>query len=569
MQNIDRLCLGCMNDNGGEEICSICGWNAGNQNPSDKLPLKFCLYERYYIGKVLRQNGEGVTYLAWDNVENTAVNIKEYFPKGIALRNPDKTVAMEAGKEFLFNEGLIDFIEINRKLIGLEYPSLVATYSVFEQNGTVYAATAAASGITLQSFLERNGGYLKWEQARPLFLPLIDTVKGLHENGIIHGGISPESITVGRDGKLRLTSIYIPRLRFAKDQSAAELYSGYAACEQYGEEGLRVGAYTDVYGLSATLFRTLIGVAPPSADERMSNDTLSIPSHFADELPRQVLVAIANGIQVFPKNRTESIDIFKNELVYGETKENARRAEAEKRAEEKKLKAKNAQKNNSSLKYGVIAAACTAALFAVVGAILCLTVFRDDIFGTASVDSEASEIVSMPSIDQIGDYDSDAVESVMLYKVPDLLGKYYSQIDGNEEYERFKIVIKNKEYSTKHPRGTICSQSVKAGTEVADETEITVSISLGPKEVKVADVLGKTKQEAIIELLKQGFLYENIEIVDKYDTDSKPGVVLEQSPSYGESVNAEIVVRIYINSYEGEQIETSSNSANGLNSATE
>ena len=47
-------------------------------------------------------------------------------------------------------------------------------------------------------------------------------------------------------------------------------------------------------------------------------------------------------------------------------------------------------------------------------------------------------------------------------------------------------------------------------------------------------------------------MYENIKILEKYDEDSEPGVVLEQSPEYGEKVSTDVAVEIYINSYEGD-----------------
>ena len=556
MMNIDRLCPGCMNDNGGEKICSICGYDMSTKNEKDFLPVKFLLSERYSIGKVLSSNLEGVNYIAWDNSAETAVNVKEYFPKGISARNPDMTVSVISGNEFAFNEGLIDFMEINTKLIASELPSVIPVTTVFEENGTVYAVSPIVSGITLQRFLERNGGSLRWEQARPLFLPLIDTVKGIHELGILHGGISPETILVGRDGKMRLTGFCVPRLRKASGESAAELYSGYAAAEQYGKLDAAVEAQADVYALSATLFRVLIGAVPPSAEKRISSDSLTIPARFADELPRQVLVAIANGMQIMPADRTDSIDTFRNELVYGETKENIRRA-ANNRAAEQKAKQNSkqpAKSKGSSMRYAAISASITAALFLVVGIVLCLTVFKDDIFGKELAPLNTSEDISMPDIASIGDVDSDAVESVILYEVPELSGQYYHQVIDNEEYERFKFSIKGKAFSDKYERGMICKQSVKAGTEVENETEIELTISLGPKEIKIANVVGFDEMSAKMELLKQGFLYENIEVVEKYDSEAEPAIVLEQSPKYGEKVNTETVVRIYVNSYKGDDV---------------
>lgn len=558
MLNTDRLCPGCMNDNGGEQICSICGYDMSSKNGRECLPVKFLLSERYIIGKKISHNTEGIVYLAWDNATDSAVNIKEYYPKDIAVRNPDRTVSVVAGNEFSFNEGLIDFMEINKKLIATELPSVVPVQSVFEENGTVYAVTPVISGITLQSFLDKNGGILRWEQARPLFLPLIDTIKGLHDIGIIHGGISPETVIVGRDGKVRLTGICILRLRRATTDSPAELYSGYAATEQYGKIEATVDEYTDVYALSALLFRVLIGVIPPSAESRLLNDNLSIPAKFADELPRQVLVAIANGMQVNPRNRTDDIDTFRNELVYGETKENIRRASGSKVAQQKAssaapTKEKTTKSKSKSVKYAAVSAGITAAIFLAVGLVL-VVVFWDSLFPKNDTTYNESDEVSLPVVDELGDVDEDAVESIILYEVPDFAGKYYYQVIENEDYERFKFSIKDsKEYSDKYERGMICAQSVAPGTNVVNETEIQFTISLGPKEITVANVVGLDEMSAKMELLKQGFLYDNIEVVEKYDEESEPGMVIEQTPEHKEKVNTETVIRIYVNSYEGEE----------------
>ncbi len=551
----DRMCPGCMNDAGGEKICSICGYDMSSQNESFCLPVKFTLSERYVIGKVLSVGTEGITYIAWDNASDKAVHIKEYYPKGISVRNPDKTVSVISGSEFSFNEGLLDFLEINKSLIATELQAIIPVLTVFEENGTVYSVSPIISGITLQRFLDKNGGSLRWEQVRPLFLPLIDTIKGLHENNILHGGISPETIMVGRDGKLRLSGICIPRLRMASSDSPAELYSGYSAVEQYGKTEGALCQASDVYALSATLFRVLIGTVPPSAELRLQQDTLSIPSRFADELPRQVLVAIANGMQLDLQKRTTSIDSFRNELVYGETPENLRRAANTRAAEKKAKEAKAApKKQGSGVKYAAISAGITGALFLVVAIVLCI-VFRETLFGSNEPIFNNSETVSIPQVDSVGDVDPNVTESVVLYQVPDVTGKFWHQLADEENYDRFKFKIKEvKEYSDKFERGMICAQSVKAGEEVKYETEIVVTISLGSKDIAVANVVGIDEQSAKLELLKQGFLYSNIEVVEKYDVEAEPGMVLEQKPAYGETVTAEDVIRIYVNSYKGDDL---------------
>ena len=565
MLNTDRLCPGCMTDNGGEFPCPVCGFDPSKPQPNEVLPLRHTLNDRYMVGRALSSNGEGITYIGWDSNTDTAVHICEYFPRGTAIRNPDRTVTMAPDRKFIFNEGLMEFIELGKKLINGEFPAIVPVLSIFEENGTAYKITAVIQSISLEDFLVRNGGSLKWEQARPLFLPLIDTLAALHSAGIIVGGLSPYTIIVGRDGKLRISRIAIRKLRDSASGLEAELFNGYSAAEQYSVPELQISEATDIYALSATLFRVLIGTAPPEAVSRLENDGLSIPARFADELPRQVLVSLANGIQVMPTKRTATVETFKNELVYGETAEQER-INSVNRAPAATVSAgnKKKKKKSSGAKYAIISSLCTAFVFLIIaGAVL--FIFRDKIFPKDDIPLNTTSDFATPSDGpQIGDYDSEVVDSVKLYEVPDLLGKYYSQIEDNEEYNKFKLVIQGKAYSDKYPRGAICAQSISAGTGVAKDTTVQLTISLGPKDFKIANVIGFTKDEAIIELLKQGFLYENIIVEESYNSSKQPGVVLEQSPESPNKVNAETVVRIYINTYTGEEDEDSSSDDSSL-----
>ncbi len=569
MMDPERICPSCMGDNAGERICPLCGFDGDNKNPPEALAVKTVLLNRFFVGKAVSRDSEGVTYIGYDGQTESRVDIKEYYPAAVAIRNSNGSVSCVQESKFSYNEGLMEFLEINRTLSEEKLAATASVVAVFEENGTAYAVTERVSGITLAQFLEKNGNTLKWEQARPLFLPLVDTLIALQQKRIYVLGIAPQTVIVGRDARLRLSSICVRSSRSVANDVKPSLFDGYSALEQYGYEGLNIGAYTDVYGLSATLFRTLIGMVPPTATERVENDGMTIPARFADELPRQVLVALANGLQVMPEGRTASVEIFKNELVYGEAQENARKAalarKAARQAElEKEVSSdsrreetlrKQAEKQEkkerptSPAKYAVISAACTAGFFLVIALILCLTVFRAAIFKTSTTTSE-SEPNKMPSVASIGDVDADADKALTkLYHVPSFVGKYYSQISTDDEYENLEFVITGKQYSDKVARGAIVSQSVAAESDVVKGTTVELVISLGPKEIKIANVVGQTKEEAVLELLKQGFIYENITIEEKYDSTKKSGVVLSQTPKYGASVNTEIAITVYINSY--------------------
>ena len=558
MINIDRLCLGCMNDNGGERVCPICSYEAGTNNDEYCLPVKFIMRDRYLVGKKIAENGAEITYIGWDKANDTIVNIREYFPSNCAHRNPDKTVSMVNGEEYTFNEGLMEFAEINRFVMNSNALSLMQVIDVFEENGTIYAIENAVSSITLESFLEKNGGTLKWEQARALFLPLLDTAKAMNDAGFIHRAISTDTVLIGRDGKLRLSGYTVRAARMSGSKLEAKLYSGYAAVEQYGFEGMSDGKYTDVYGLCATIFRVLIGVVPPNANVRLQNDAMSIPARFAEELPRHVLSALANGLQVLSNNRTKDIEVLKNELVYGEVQSaNQKKTRnvssvQSKSSPDKDISSKSdkPKKKSSGSKYLVISMLVTALVFIVIAFVLWFTLFRGGPSDkNASSSSSKQSSVEAPVVESIGTVDSGAEVTAVEYPVDSFTGKSFLQVTEDKKYEMFDFVVVSKTYS-KVEKGKICSQSLAAGSKAVRDTKIELVISLGPQEVKIADLKNLSELEAKIELLKQGFLYENIEVLEKYDEDEETGVVLSQEPKYGTAVSTETKVIIYINSYE-------------------
>ena len=559
MINTERLCMSCMNDNSGEEICPVCGFDSSNQkNPEEALPLKSMLNDRYIVGKVISSNGEGINYIGFDSLKNIVVTIKEYFPIGIAHRNPDKTVSIVKGNEYPFNEGLLDFMEINQKISKQTFASLIPILDVFEENGTAFAISQNIAGITLRDFLARNGGTLKWEQARALFLPLIDTVKGMNDLGMIHRGISVDTIIVGRDGKLRISDYAVKKLRVPNSEFELQLVDGFSAVEQYSNEYGSTNICTDVYGFACTLFNVLIGTTVPKATLRLEDGAMAIPAKFAEELPRHVLAALANALQVKPQDRTKNMEIFKNELVYGEIEETV--TKVSKKTQEADLieqKAAKKKQSRSNAKYAVISAVCTALVFLAIAAVLVLTVFKDDFFGTESQPTNNDSSTEAPVVDSIGTVDSGVEETAKLYTVPDLCGGYYSDILEVEDYEVFKMVVIDKAFSDKYPVGTICKQSVEPKSQVEKDAVIELTISLGPKEISIANVKGLDEQTAKLELLKQGFLYNNIEVLEKYDQESAPGVILDQEPKAGTMVNTEINVKIYINTFDGEEQQES------------
>ena len=207
------------------------------------------------------------------------------------------------------------FLELWRKLMRLMgLSALISVTDVVEDNGTAYAIYEYTDAVPLRKYLlSTSTGYIPWERARQMFMPALSALGTLHSAGIIHRGLSPQTILVTPDGKLKISGFSIWQARTARGDLNPELFPGYAAIEQYGFEGQQ-GAWTDIYAFAAVLYRALIGTDPIVATTRVTNDRLMIPSKFAEQLPAYVINALINALQILPEDRTRSVEQFRAEL---------------------------------------------------------------------------------------------------------------------------------------------------------------------------------------------------------------------------------------------------------------
>jgi len=271
---------------------------------------------RFGIGRAVEQNGDGITYLAFDEQARAFVYIREFYPAAIAIREHGQLaqIVMQ-GCETVWQDCAQNFMELWRKLQRMRgLSALLSVTDVFEENGTIYAVYEYMESMTFRDFLLRGKhGYIPWERARALLMPVLSTLGNLHQQGIIHRGIAPSTLYFGADGKVRIGGFGIWQARTAHGDLTAELLDGYAALEQYGLED-KQGAWTDIYAFAAVLFRSLIGSNPDDAVSRRHNDRVMVPAQFAERIPPYVINALINAMQVFPEERTRTVEQFRAEL---------------------------------------------------------------------------------------------------------------------------------------------------------------------------------------------------------------------------------------------------------------
>ena len=281
-----RRCMRCMHELAAEQkFCPECGRPYGSVN-TESFALKpgTILDGKYLVGEMLGQGGFGITYIGFDLLLEQKVAIKEYFPMStgmVSRENRSMVVWSTAmmGKTGT-QKGFDSFLKEARKMAKLGgIPGVVGVKSVFIQNETAYIVMDFIEGETLLKKLQREGP-MPFDTCLSLLTPIIQALAEVHEHGIIHRDISPDNIMVRPDGRLILLD-----LGAAKDldiqgrdgnvqSSQMVAKQGFSPIEQY-QRNASIGPWTDVYAMAATIYYCCTGILPPTAVDRIVDDTLT------------------------------------------------------------------------------------------------------------------------------------------------------------------------------------------------------------------------------------------------------------------------------------------------------
>lgn len=312
-----NLCMGCMGELEQERICPNCGFSASSVQEAPYLALGTVMGNRYLVGKVLEHNGEGATYIGYDLEKGITVNIREFLPEVLISRNAvTSEISVLDGCELVFSDCFQSFLELWRKLARMRgLSALICVIDIVEDYGTAYAVYEAVNEyLTLREYLlDMPTGYIGWEQARQMFMPVLSTLGTLHSAGIIHRGISPNTLLVTKDGKMIISGFSTGNVRSTGGDLPVQIFSGYAPIEQYGFSGQQ-GPWTDVYAFAATLYRSLVGSTPVEATSRVTNDKLMIPAKSAELLPAYVINGLVKALKIQPEDRTRSVEAMRNDF---------------------------------------------------------------------------------------------------------------------------------------------------------------------------------------------------------------------------------------------------------------
>ena len=514
-------CLGCMTEHETQyELCPFCAYKVGTPTESTlHIQPGTMLVGRFLVGKVIGYGGFGVTYIGWDDILQQRVAIKEYLPSEFATRAVGQThiTVFGGNKAQQFADGMSKFIEEAKRLAQFQSEDgIVRVYDSFEANNTAYIIMEYLDGETLTAYLGREGK-ISVDKAIELLTPVIRSLESVHKADIIHRDIAPDNIIITKDGQVKL--IDFGAARYATTSHSRSLTvvikPGYSPEEQYRSRGDQ-GPHTDIYALSAVLYRMVTGETPPDALERRAyfenkKKDILVPPAKNCKIDKSKENAILNALNVRIEDRTSSAETFLAQLT----------SETPVKRVIGKIKAIDLMKWPLWAK--IVIPACgmiVAILFA-----LLLTGkigLADNLITTLTLGENMTR-----------------VPSVINYSV----GVAQEKLDGQE----LVPIIGGRETSETIPANMVLRQSVTAGEVIEKNSSVELFISATSEPVvedgKMPDISYYSEAEAADMLRQLGAI---VTVEQEYSSDIAEGLVIRGSIGMGEPLAEGAEVTLYI-----------------------
>ena len=539
-------CYGCFEElNNDLNVCPYCGYVVGTKaEEAIFMEPGTRLRDRYTIGRTIGFGGFGVTYIAWDDVFAQKVAIKEYLPGEFSTRVPGQSQVkvFNGEKTQQFHDGMKQFVDEAKRLAKFQNENgIVKIFDSFEKNNTAYIVMEYLEGWTLTEFIKSNG-VINEDTAVEMLMPVMESLKKVHEVGLLHRDIAPDNIFLTKEGEVKL--IDFGAARFATTSHSRSLTviikPGFSPEEQYRSRGDQ-GSHTDVYALAATLYKMMTGQTPPDALERRamyetkSRDLLDSPRRLNKNISRVREVALLNALNVRIEDRTPDIDSFLKELS----------AETPVKRRYGKLKKIDIYRWPKWVKGSVAAAFAVVLLF---GGLLATGVIHFDSVFASTVEVPEGMVI-VPYVE--GMKSDKAIRKI---EKAGLVATTAGNIES-EYVEAGKIVLQSPDGERFAEVGSKVGLTISSGkpevNEVVDEQS---------DEITMPYVIWDAKDTAIEKLKAAGF--PDPEIEEAYDAVVANGQVISASIEAGKVVKRGTKVKLIVSKGEEPKEETTVAEAN-------
>ena len=488
---------------------------------------------------------------------------------------------------------------------GLEHPNIVNIYDVGNADDMYFIVMEYVEGITLKTYIEKKG-QLSFKEAESIAIQVARGIEAAHNKNIIHRDIKPQNIIISTEGKVKVTDFGIAKAASTNTISSDVMGSVHYVSPEQARNGY-VDARSDIYSLGIVMYEMITGRVPFDGDTTVSvaiqhlQEEMTAPSVYAPNVPISCEKIILKCTQKNQDRRYQNIadlltDLRKSisnpDLDFvedvplvdnGKTKviseEDIRQIKGQSSVKESEVEAPVEKKTpvpekvripkqeemeesleeedeeddeegfiNPKLDKGIT-------ILGIVMAVIILIVIIyliGSVFGTFRFSNKKNEETQQTETQQTETESETDSEEETETMVPMIKVVGMNEEDAKRNLEQIGLLMFVVEYqSSTEPDGTVLTQSVDEGQQVASGTTIEVVVAGADSSmVDVPNVVGRAENEAVNMLISAGLNYQKSY---EYNSSVAAGTVIDQSPANG-SVAKSTTVKIVIS--QGEQAIT-------------
>ena len=474
---------------------------------------------RYELLEKIGDGGMAVVYKGKDKLLNRFIAVK--------ILRPEFT------KDATFVE---NFKRESQAAAGLSHPNIVGVYDVGREGNINYILMELIEGDTLNKIIEREAP-MDYRKVIDISKQVAQALRIAHKNKIIHRDVKPHNIMITEDGVVKLADFGIARAVNDATLSTGSKIVGsvhYFSPEQ--ARGNYVDERSDIYSLGIVMYEMLTGKVPFDGDNPVTvalkhiNEEIIPPIELEPGIPPALDRCVMKATSKYQTNRYANADELIQELENisfvttvtdgtifesSEVKEkrNKRREEYEKEVEKEVEERERERKKKSRKKAAIIIAVLLVLAAAGAG----FAAWRMGAFS----DTKAA---------------------------PDLLDMTLEEAAAYAEEEGFRLKQGKDIYSSDYAEGRVCLQDPEPGSEMPKGGVIKINLSKGSKEGMVPNVVGMYENEVEGYLKEHGYVLGNVKVITSPEEE---GLVLEQSPAAGTSLDKESKIDIVVSDGEG------------------
>ena len=471
----------------------------------------------------------------------------------------DRTVAVKILKnEFSENEEFLRRFRNESKAIAvLSHPNIVKIYDVGFSDEIQYIVMEYIDGITLKEFIEQQG-VLRWKDAIHFITQVLRALQHAHDRGIVHRDIKPQNIMLFSDGTIKVMDFGIARFSRSDGKTLSDKTIGsvhYISPEQ--ARGDITDEKSDIYSVGVMLYEMLTGKKPFDADNPVAvalmhmQEVAKNPRELVSTIPEPLEEIVYHAMERNPSRRYQSasemikdIETFKHnpDVIFGYKNPNeldARRS-SETTIFFNPVKDDDNNADNSEIidvdpnssvetyndyyddeddgyvkkrSYVVpILAAVTVAVVIIAAVVILLELVESGLFDKGNK-----------------------------VEIPNFIGM--SLDDARSKYgDKLNFII-DEEFNSEYAEGIIFKQDVNPGMTKKEGSDINLTVSKGPIMHEMPDLIGKSYEEAVIQL-------ENLNLIPRqqvqFDDNVPENCVISTSYAAGEKVSEGSSVTVFV-----------------------